>query len=75
MIHHTASGSTNLEPRLLLLGEHRFLDHLGLDGDVGQALKAEPDVAAELPSRLDTANGKSGLDAHAPLAGIIWCRW
>jgi len=66
-----ASAIVVLHPLLLVLGEHTILDHLGLDGDTGKSLEAEPTLAVELVFGFDSSNGEGGFDADTPLSGNV----
>lgn len=66
-----ASAIVILHPLLLLLGDHTILDHLGLDGDAGKSLEAEPAVAVELVPGLDSAHSEGGFDPDTPFARKI----
>ena len=60
-----------LHPLLLALGEHTILDHLGLDGDTGKSLEAEPTLAVEFVFRPNSSHDEGGFDTDTPLAGKV----
>jgi hypothetical protein len=60
-----------LDPAALLLGEEGGLDELGLDGDLGEPLEAEPAVTTELALGVHAADDERALDAYAPVALLV----
>ena len=44
---HKRTKKTNLDPLLLVLGEHALLDHLGLYRNASQPFEPEPHIAIE----------------------------
>jgi hypothetical protein len=63
-----ASAIVILYPLLLVLGEHTILNHLGLDGDTGKPLEAEPAVTVELVFGLDPSDDECGFETDTPLS-------
>jgi len=63
-----------LDPLFLVLGERTVLDHLGLDGDTGKSLEAEPAIAVEIVFCSDSSHGKGGFNTNTPLTGKVYGR-
>lgn len=61
-----ASAIVILHPLLLVLGKHAILNHLGLNGDAGESLKAKPAFAVEIVFGLDPSHRKSRFDTDTP---------
>ena len=66
-----ASAIVVLHPLLLVLSKHTILDHLGLDGDAGESLEAEPALAVELAFGLDSSYGEGRFDADTEFSGKV----
>ena len=66
-----ASAIVILYPLLLIPGKDAILNHLGLNGDTGKPLEAEPTLPVELVFGRDSSDGESGLDTDTPLSRVV----